>query len=286
MTMGIARSSVTKAINELEVELGTRLLDRTTRSVSLTLDGSLFLDRCLTVLDAFDETHAMFVQSATCPSGRVRVSLPSRVGRRLVAPALPDFFDRYPEVQLELCVSDRQADLVREGFDCVLRVGEKKDSELVSRKLADLQQVTCASPTYIERYGFPKSIDDLEGHLAVGYASPFTGRVGAWHHEVDGKRIEVQLRSLATANSAEMYIACCEAGLGLIQVPAFDVREALSEGSLVEVLNESPAGSIPAAIVYAHRRNLTPRVKVFVDWMTKLLRDATAPDRAKPARLH
>lgn len=284
MTMGIARSSVTKAINVLEIELGTRLLDRTTRSVSLSLDGSRFLGHCLTVLDAFDETHAMFAKDATRPSGRVRIGLPSRVGRGLVAPALPDFFERYPEVQLELCVSDRQADLVREGFDCVLRVGEKTDSEPVSRKLADLRQVTCASPAYIEKFGFPRLIRDLDGHLAVGYQSPFTGRVGIWHHRVEGERQEFQLHSIVTANSAEMDIACCEAGLGLIQVPAFDVQDALADGTLVEVLQEASAGSIPATIVYAHRRNLTPRVKVLMD--SKLLREAPSPDSRKPARTH
>lgn len=189
-TLGIARSSVTKAVNDLEVELGARLLDRTTRSVSLTLDGVAFLERCLVVLDSFDETHAMFAHDATRPSGRVRASVPSRVGRRLIAPALPDFFVRYPELTLELCVSDRQADLVREGLDCVLRVGEKQDSELVSRKLADLRLVSCASPAYLERHGFPRSIHDLEGHIAVGYARPSRGgwRPGATTSTANGRR--------------------------------------------------------------------------------------------------
>lgn len=172
--MDLARSSVTKAINELEVELGTRLLDRTTRSVWLTRDGTAFLERCLSVLSTFDETHTMFACDATRLSGRVRARVPSRLGRRLIAPALPGFFQRYPEVQLDLCVSDSQADLVREGFDCVLRCGEKKDSELVSRKLADLKLVMCASPAYIDGSGSPTRLRILRvtSPLATPLPSP------------------------------------------------------------------------------------------------------------------
>lgn len=271
-TMGLARSSVTKAMNELERELGTRLLDRTTRSARLTPDGEAFRIRCLAALGSFDDACAMFSGDAVRPSGRVRASVPSRLGRRLIAPSLPDFFARYPGVQLELSVSDRQADLVREGFDCVLRFGEKADSELVARKLADVQLVTCASPAYLERHGVPRTIADLGSHLAIGYASPFTGRVETWHGVVDGEPVTVPLRSIVTASNAEMYIACCEAGLGLIQVPLFDIRDALADGRLTEVLTHMPAGTMPVAIVYAHRRKLTPRVRAFVDWMADLVR--------------
>ena len=272
--MGIARSSVTKAINELEAELGTRLLDRTTRSVALTRDGAAFVERAHSALAAFDEAHAMFAGEEARPSGRVRVSVPSRLGRRLVAPALPAFLVRYPDVTVELNVSDRQVDLVREGFDCVLRVGEKPDSELVSRHLGDLRLASVASHGYLAERGAPRTIEELSSHLIVGYASPFTGKVGGWDHLIDGEAVEVPMRHAVVASDAEMYIACAEAGLGMIQVPAFDVRDALAAGTLVEVLPDVPVGSMPIAVLYAHRRNLTPRVAVLVDWMSALVRDA------------
>jgi DNA-binding transcriptional LysR family regulator len=218
----------------------------------------------------------MFVSDDARPSGRVRASVPSRIGRRLIAPALPEFLAQYPDIKLDLNVSDRQADLIREGFDCVLRVGEKTDSELVSRKLADLQLISCASRAYLERHGTPRVAQDLASHTAVGYASPFTGRVSEWSFEVNGESDGVTLATRVNASDAEMYIACCEAGLGIIQVPRFDVRDSLAAGILVEVLPDISAGTMPIAIVYAHRRNLTPRVKVFVDWLSALIAEAAS----------
>lgn len=273
-SLEIARSSVTKAVNELEVELGVRLLDRTTRSVALTLDGGAFLDRCVTVLDTFDDAHLMFADEASHLRGRVRASVPSRIGRRVIAPVLPEFLERHADVRVDLYASDRQADLVREGFDCALRVGEQNDSELISRKIADVRLITCASPRYLDRYGMPQSIEQLGDHLAVGYMSPFTGSLETLDFEIGDETVRVRIPTRATASDAEMYIACCEAGLGLIQVPAFDVDDALGSGRLVEVLADLPKTTMPMAIVYAHRRNLTPRVKALVEWMSERVREA------------
>ncbi|MEO1688934.1 MAG: LysR family transcriptional regulator [Pseudomonadota bacterium] len=285
--MSLSRSTVTKAVNELEVELGTRLLDRTTRSASLTLDGTAFLDRCRAALDAYDEAHAMFAAETRRPRGRVRVSMPSRIGRRVVAPALPRFIEAYPEVQLEICASDRQTDLIREGFDCVLRVGEKDDSELVARKLADLPMATVASPDYIARRGLPRTVRDLDGHVAVAYAPRLNERSAVWADVIDGAPVRVELPRTVTATTAEMYIACAKAGLGLIDVPAFDVRDALEDGTLIQALPDATPSVMPMALVYAHRRNMIPRVRVFVDWMSELIRDVAAhgvaPNAQDPA---
>lgn len=286
MAMGVARSSVTKAINDLEIEVGARLLDRTTRSVSLTRDGAAFLDRSLSVLESFDDAHEMFAREASNPRGRVRISVPTRTARRLIAPSLPAFHDAFPDIRLEVFAADRTADLVREGFDCVLRVGWKKDSELITRKLADMRLASVASPGYIARYGFPRSVRDLDGHIAVGYALPYTRRLETWTQHIDGRDVSVQLPSVVVANNAEMYIASCEAGMGLIKAPACDLQDALEDGSLVEVLPEAPADYTPAAIVYAHRRNVTPRVKLVIDWLADLVRnDVAEQDRRYAAMI-
>jgi len=280
--MRLARSSVSKAMNDLEVELATRLLDRTTRSVALTRDGAAFLDRCLNVIDAFDDTHAMFSAAESRPSGLVRASVPTLVGRCFIAPALPDFFAKYPDVQLELRVSHREGDLVREGLDCVLRTGDKDDTEFISRKVADLPLITCASPAYLARYGVPRSLSDLDHHVAVGYKLPFTKQAWTFGGAVAADKSTLEDRAFVFATNADMYVAFCEAGLGLIQVPPTAIADALADGRLVEVLPHIPGGTIPMAVVYAHRRNLTPRVKAFVDWMSDLMRNVTTQGAAVP----
>lgn len=273
--LGVARSSVTKAINDLEADVSARLLDRTTRTVSLTTEGTQFLDRAHEVLATVDDAHAMFGGKTAQPEGRIRASVPSRIGRRVIVPALPDFFARYPGVELELHVSYVPDQLVREGFDCLLRIGDKKDSELIARKLVDAKLVTVASPLYLEEHGTPRMLDDLRHHRTVGYARPFSGRLWTFPGAEAADESPPWLRSTITATNADMYIASAKAGLGLAQIPAFDIRDELADGSLVTVLPDLPAGTVPISILYAHRRNLTPRVRVFVDWLSTLVRSVT-----------
>jgi DNA-binding transcriptional LysR family regulator len=272
---GCARSSVTKAINELEEEVGTRLLDRTTRDVSLTAEGAAFLERGRDVLAVFDEAHAMFGEDGAGLGGRVRASVPSRLGRRVIVPALPEFLDTHPEIEVGLRVSHRQDDLVRQGLDFVLRIGDKDDSEFIARHLADTPLIVCASPTYLARHGTPQSIADLERHVTVGYEPPFSRRV--WSFPGSGVGMEVEPRRMATAvtaSNADIYIAAGVSGLGVMHLPAFDVRDELADGRLVQLLPDVPAWTIPVAIVYAHRRNLTPRVRALVEWMSQIVRQA------------
>lgn len=154
----------------------------------------------------------------------------------------------------------------------MVRVGKLDESSLVARKLGNLPLINCASPGYITRYGLPKTPGELEQHFAVGYASPTTGRVERWEHLDNGDTIEVPVRSFMTVSTAEAYIACCEAGLGLIQIPAYDVATQLRTGALVEVLPGYRAAPMPIAILYPHRQHLSPRLKVMVDWLTDLFR--------------
>lgn len=273
-TLGLPRSSVSAAVGELEARVGARLLHRTTRKVSPTQDGTAFYERCLRLIADVEEAEGLFRDSAIGPAGRLRVDVPGRIGRLIVAPALPDFLARYPQLDLELRVTDRAVDLVEEGIDCVLRVGPLADSGLVARRIGDLALINVASPAYLARHGVPLSPADLDGHHAVNYASPSTGRVEDWEWVEAGTLRSRPLPGRVTVNSAESYIACCLAGLGLIQIPAYDVRAHLDRGELVEVMPDHRAEPMAMTLLYPHRQHLSRRLQIFADWLEALLRRA------------
>ncbi|MFN7163613.1 MAG: LysR family transcriptional regulator [Hyphomonas sp.] len=271
-TLDIPRSTVSTVIAALEVRLGTRLFNRTTRKVSPTQDGLAFYERCLRLLADSEELDGMFRSDATQPSGKLHVDLPGRIGRLIVAPALPEFLARYPGIDLQLGVTDRAVDLIGENVDCALRVGELPDSGLIARSLGVLPLINVASPAYLARHGTPQVPADLEkGHLAVRYASPSTGRPEAWEWLEEGTIRSRMLPARVTVNSAEGYIACCLAGLGLIQIPAFDVQDHIRAGDLIEVLPDHRCAPMPIHLVYPHRRHLSPRVQLFASWLAAQL---------------
>jgi DNA-binding transcriptional LysR family regulator len=270
-TLDLPRSTISSAVRQLEERLGTRLLHRTTRQVSATHDGLAFYERCQRLLVDYDEAESLFREANTHLHGRLRIDVPGRIGRRIIAPALPDFFSRHPDIEIELGVTDRAVDLIQEGIDCALRVGPLSDSSLIARKVADLRLVNCASPAYLEANGTPRKLADLDRHFAVNYASPATARIEEWEWIEKGEMQTRPMRAKVTVNNAEAYIACCLAGLGLIQVPAYDVAEYLATGHLVEVMPRHRAAPMPMHIVYSHRQHLSRRLKAFVDWVTILL---------------
>lgn len=270
-TLGMPRSSVSAAVQELEGRVGARLLHRTTRVVSPTQDGSAFYERCLHLITDVEETENIFRQS-TAPAGRLRVDVPGRIGRLIIAPALPVFLDEYPEIDVDLGVTDRAVNLIEESVDCVLRVGSLADSGLIARSIGELQLINVASPTYVKRQGMPETPDDLRNHLAVNYASPSSGRVEAWEWGENGVLRSTPMRGRVTVNSAEAYIACCLAGLGLIQIPAYDVRRHIEAGELVEVMPDYRAEPMPMTLLYPHRQHLSRRLQVFADWLESLLK--------------
>lgn len=269
--LALPRASVSTAVQQLEGRLGVRLLHRTTRRVSLTPDGEALLERARAVVADVDELEQQFRPAGGALAGRLRVDLPSRVARRLVAPALPAFLERHPGIEVELGSSDRAVDLVHEGIDCALRVGALAASSLVARPLGTIRLINCASPAYLARHGVPRTPADLPRHLAVNYATPNYGRAAAWEWEEHGRLQTLTMRAQVSANNAETYIACCLAGLGLIQIPAFDVREHLEAGELVEVLPGWAAPAMPVQIVYPHRRHLSRRVRAFNGWLAQVL---------------
>ena len=276
-TLGLPRSSVSAAVAELERRVGARLLYRTTRKVSPTQDGAAFHERCLRVIADVEETEGLFRQSREKPSGKLRIDVPGRIGRLVVAPALPAVLDAYPDIAIDLGVTDRAVNLVEDGVDCVLRVGPLGDSTLVARPIGRLPLINVASPAYLASHGIPAGPDELGTHWAVNYASPSTGRVEPWEWIADGALRTLPVRGRVTVNNAEAYIACCLAGLGLIQIPAYDVRIHLEAGELVEIMPGHRAEPLAMTLLYPHRQHLSRRVQVFADWLQAVLQRAIAP---------
>lgn len=267
--LDLPRSTATQAIKALEQRLGVRLLQRTTRHVRSTLDGEAYYKRCVAILGEVEDAEAVF--SDAKPRGQLRVDVHGTLARHFVLPALPAFLAEYPDLQLHIGEGDRLVDLVREGVDCVLRVGDLKDSAMVGRRVAILEEVTCANPAYLARYGVPASVDDLQGHHAIGFMSSATGTILPLEFSVDGELRYVVLPATLTVTAAETYVAAARLGLGLIQVPRYHIEADLAAGSLVEVLAQYPPPPTPVSLLYPHSRQLSPRVRVFMDWLTREL---------------
>lgn len=270
--LGLPRASVTLAIQQLEARLGTRLLSRTTRRVGLTQDGEALLERAAALIADMEDIEQQFRPAAGAVAGRLRVDVPGRIAHRLVAPALPALLARHPELRIEIGSSDRAVDLVHEGIDCALRVGVLAASSLVARPLGFVELINCASPAYLARHGTPHGPQDLSIHEVVDYVSPSSGRVAPWEWVADGHTHTALPQSRASANNAETYIACALAGLGLIQIPAFDVQQHLSAGELVSLMPEARAAPMPVHLVYPHRKHLSRRLQTFMTWIEELMR--------------
>jgi DNA-binding transcriptional LysR family regulator len=264
---------VSRQIQALETELGTQLLHRTTRRVQLTQDGMVYYERAKDLLANIEELDGMFLHDPSSISGRLRVDMPVAVAKNLVIPRLPDFLQHYPGIELELSSSDRLVDVIREGFDCVVRVGTLKDSGLIARQLGRLSMINCASPDYLARFGYPESLEDLSSHALVHYAVNLGARPQGFEVWLDKQTRWVKTGGILTVNSTETYHAACVAGLGIIQVPRVGVREALRNGKLVEILPQYRAEPMPVSLIYPHRRNLSRRVHLFMEWLSTVLKD-------------
>lgn len=271
--LAMPRASVSAAIHLLESQLGTRLLHRTTRKVSLTPDGLVFLARVRGVLAAAQDLEQMFHDNQMRVRGRLNVDVPNRIARRLLAPALPALLQKYPELQLSLGANDRAINLVQEGVDCAIRVGELADSSLVVRALGYLEIINCASPAYLARHGEPRAIEELaHDHLCIGYGGPGTGPEQSWEYPHHGESGHLPLPCRVVVNNAESYIACCLAGIGLIQIPRFDVQHLLDDGQLQEVLPAFRPKPMPISLVYPHRYQRSHRLQVFMEWFETLIK--------------
>ena len=266
----LPRATVTTVIQDLEAHLGVRLLHRTTRRVNVTVDGAAYYERCVRLLGELEEVETSFSHSVDNPKGKLKIDVQSTLGRRVIVPALPAFHARYPGIQLEIGMTDRLVDLVEEGIDCVVRGGELRDSSLIARRIAVLEQINCAEAGYLERHGEPMTLDDLKNHLLVGYFSGRSPRTADWEYMDSGKKRFIKMNAIVSVNDAEAYVGCCLAGLGVAQLPRYGVAEYLAAGVLREVLPQWKPPQLPVSVVYPHNRHLPPKLRVFIDWVAEL----------------
>lgn len=269
--LGLPKASVSTAVQRLEAALGARLLHRTTRRVELTHDGRAFYERSRDVLADLDEMATMFQQGGTTLRGRLRIDMPSGVSRHYVMPRLPEFLDAHPQLDIEISSTDRRVDLVREGFDCVLRVGATVDATLIARPLGHFPIASCASPAYLARHGTPRTIDDLDRHRLFHYVGTLGAKPDGFEYRDGDVYRERAMAGSVTVNNADAYQAACLAGLGIIQAPRIGVTALIASGALVEILPDRPAAPMAATLLYANRRHLPQRVRAFMAWMAQTL---------------
>ncbi|MDF3808683.1 LysR family transcriptional regulator [Rhodopseudomonas sp. BAL398] len=270
----MARPSVTNAVSALEASIGARLLQRTTRRSSLTAEGELFYERATQILTDVAGAQNLFGGSGQVPRGRLRVDIPVALAKPLIIPRLPEFTERYPDIEIILGVSDQPVDLVAEGVDCVVRLGELAASSMISRVVARVPMVSCAAPVYLAAHGVPKTMEDLSAHRAVTY---FTGRGRStidWQLIANGEERSIRMRSAILVNDSEAFVACALAGLGLIQALRATVAEQLENGQLVEILPQVQTVQRAVSIMYPNRQYLAPQVRAFIDWISAVFKES------------
>ncbi|MDB5364630.1 MAG: LysR family transcriptional regulator [Rhodospirillales bacterium] len=266
------KPTLTKLVQQLEAHVGAKLLNRTTRRVGVSSDGAVYYERAIRVLSDVDELDGSMTTSQAAPKGRLRVDMSTPVATHILIPALCDFHQRYPDIQLEITVTDRAIDLIGENVDCVIRGGELADQNLIARRIGDLHFAVCAAPSYLERHGAPEHPSELDdkNHYTVAYLMARTGRPYPWQFVKGEDRIDVQGRYFVAANDAQVYVAAGLQGQGVIQAPTFMVQDHLRSGALVQVLPDWHVENLPMHIVYPPNRYLSNRLRVFVDWVAEL----------------
>ncbi|WP_397448318.1 LysR family transcriptional regulator [Pseudomonas sp. NA-150] len=282
-SLHLPRASATILIKQLEAHLGVQLLQRTTRQVTPTPDGQAYYQRCVSLLADLDDTEAVFSSARVEPRGVLRIDIPVGFGRVIVIPALPEFSARYPHIELEIGMSDRSVQLIREGVDCVVRLWPSLDESLVARPLLKMPQLTCASREYLQRYGTPNTLEELEAHRVIEYVSASSGKRYGLEFQRGDEVIEMELPRSLSINSADGYLAACEAGYGLVQTPYYHVVEQLRSGKLVEVLSEFRPPPMALMALYPPHRQMSRRVRVFVDWLVELCNRNILLDKIRPS---
>ncbi len=266
----ISASAVGKSVARLEQEVGVRLLQRSTRRIQLTEEGRLFHERCRPILDDLDDAQAMLSQAREVPRGRLRVSAPT-IGYKFLLPVIPDFLARYPAVELDINFSDRSVDLIAEGVDVAIRSGDLPDSRLVSRPLNGFRLLLCASPGYLARRGTPLVARDLEGHAAVRFRHPDSGKVLDWPMLDSATDAMPRLRTVLACNNMEAVLDATLRGLGIACMPDFLVNHLLADKRLQSILEEQLSAGGQFKALWPSSRHLSPKVRVFVDHLGERL---------------
>jgi len=270
-SLQLPKATVSTLVAGLETALSVKLLHRTTRQVSVTADGAAYYERCLRILADVKDAEESLSRTRLSPSGRLRVDAPTGLANEILVPALPSFFEQYPDIQLELGCGDRPVDLIEEGVDCAVRGGQLADSTLIARRVGLLNFVTCAAPAYLARFGTPTHPRDLERHRCINYFSSKTGKIYKWDYTRDGERIEMTLPGVVALNDSNAYLTAGLAGLGIIMMTDVQLGNHGADGRLVRVLQDWVTDPLPIHVVYPQNRHLSAKVRVFVEWVADLM---------------
>lgn len=270
-SLDLPKGTVTKQIQALEARVRVKLLNRTTRRVTVTPDGAAYYERAARLLNDFDDLEASMVNTQTAPSGRLRLDVGSSMARLVIIPALTEFCERYPDIQIDLGVGDRLVDLISDNVDCVIRGGELSDQSLVARRIGSMNWVTVASPAYLARHGVPQHPGELETkHQIVAFFSGHTRRMYPLEFQRGDESIEVAGNYRIAANDSNAYTAAVLAGFGVAQLVTAFAQPLIDSGELVEVLPGWTQPPLPIHVVYPPNRHLSAKVRAFVDWAADL----------------
>lgn len=269
--MRLPKATVTTLVQNLEAHLSVKLLNRTTRRVSVTADGAAYYERCLSILSEVEETESVLARTSATPRGRLRIDVPASFGRHVLTPALAEFFQRYPDIHIELGCSDRPVNLIEEGVDCVVRGGDTLDPSLVARRIGTLSMITCAHADYVREHGAPSHPNELFAHQCINYFSGKTGKTFAWDFTRGEERLVLPVEGRLALNDSDAYLQAGRAALGIMQVALIRVAEGLSSGEFVRILPDWELDPLPIYVMYPQNRHLSAKVRVFVDWIAELL---------------
>lgn len=274
-TLHVSKTSVTQLVQQLEARLRVRLLNRTTRKVNVTADGAAYYERVIRLLADLDDAETSLSSASALPRGRLRVDVPSPFARLILMPALPAFHARYPDIQLDMGVSDRTVDLIGENVDCVVRGGELTDQSLMARHVGDLQLGVYAAPSYLERAGTPSHPLDLQDthHRIVGFLWARTGKVFPYAMHCDGERINVLGRYVLSVDDGNAYLAAGLAGMGILWLPDYMAIEHAGRGELIPLFENWQLDPMPMYIAFPPNRHVSTKLRVFIEWIAELMAD-------------
>lgn len=267
-SLEMPNATLSKLVQELEAHLGVRLLQRTTRRVTVTPEGREYYEKSLRILRDLEDIDTSFNLARSAPRGRLRVDIGGSTACDVLIPALADFIARYPDIRLDLGVSDRSVDLIGDNVDCVIRGGPLDNSSLIARHLGQATLITCAAPGYLKMYGVPAYPDELKnGHRLVSYVSPQNGRATPFRFARAGEKTEIKVDHWVGINESNAHLAAARAGLGIVQTFTYAAASALQAGTLVEILQPWRPAPYPFHVVYPQNRHVTQRLRVFIDWL-------------------
>jgi DNA-binding transcriptional LysR family regulator len=265
--LGLPKSSISSAVQGLENELGTRLLHRSTRSITLTQDGETYLPQCQALLAELDALRSQFQRNPSDVRGILRVDMPSRFATTVVIPHLAEFLEKYPHIRLKISSADYRVDMIKEGIDCVIRVGNLDDSSLIARFLTQYKSLNCVSPSYVEKFGTPQTLAELSNHKLIEYSHSLGNLDAQFEYMEDGKVKQQSMPSSLAVNGTDAYLDACLSGLGIAQIPIIGAEDFIKKGLLIPILPQFEAEPMPVSLLYSSRRQPTKRLSIFMDWL-------------------